>query len=124
MNKDNTAATQLGTSAAKEHAEEVSQGSAVKLTSLAGSILNHKDDKKGQHDSLKDFFTLYIGYTIDFPDTSNTQYQSHCAAATNDRLVFVPGLKSFDSALPASIYKRGKDSRGGTTARGSALSNK
>lgn len=81
MNKDNAAASTMGSSAAKKRAEEVSQAGAMKLTSLAGSIFNHKDDKKGQHDSLKYYFTLYTGCSIDFPDTSNTRYQSHCSAA-------------------------------------------
>ncbi|KAJ7577601.1 hypothetical protein C8J56DRAFT_1060765 [Mycena floridula] len=80
MNKDNKAATQLGQSAAADRVVEMSQGGAVKLTSLAGAAFNHKDDKKGQHDTLKAYCVLQLGYSIDFPDTSNTRYQFHCRA--------------------------------------------
>lgn len=52
MNRDNTAAATAGGSACT-WAAEVSQGGAVKLTSLAGALLNHKDDKKGQHDTYR-----------------------------------------------------------------------
>ncbi|KAF8574953.1 hypothetical protein K439DRAFT_1623944 [Ramaria rubella] len=63
-------------------ATDVSQGGAVKATSLAGTVFHHKDDKKGQQDSLKFFFEDMVGYTISFPDMSNTHYQSHCEAAS------------------------------------------
>ncbi|KAI0683197.1 hypothetical protein C8T65DRAFT_784880 [Cerioporus squamosus] len=56
MNRDNAAAAALGPSAAKDRATEVSQGGAVKLTSLAGALFRHKDDKKGQQDTLRIFF--------------------------------------------------------------------
>ena len=50
--------------------------------SLVGAIFNHKDDKKGQQDTLRFFFESVIGYMVTFPDTSNTRYQLHCDAAT------------------------------------------
>ncbi|KAJ2923670.1 hypothetical protein H1R20_g13424, partial [Candolleomyces eurysporus] len=53
----------------------------VKLTSLAGAIFRHKDDKKGQQDTFKMYFENLYGYSIAFPDTSSTRFQSHCAAA-------------------------------------------
>lgn len=48
MNKDNKAAADAGTSAAKTRAESVSEGGGVKLTSLAGMLFHHKDKKKGE----------------------------------------------------------------------------
>ena len=81
MNKDNAAAASGGSSAAKTRAGDVSQGGGVKAANLAGALFNHKDDKKGQQDTLRIFFESVIGYMICFPDTSNTRYQSHCEAA-------------------------------------------
>ncbi|KAF8587696.1 hypothetical protein K439DRAFT_1614130 [Ramaria rubella] len=54
MNQDNAAAA---------------HGGAIKATSLAGAVFRHKDDKKGQQDSLKYFFKDTLGYPISFPDT-------------------------------------------------------
>ncbi|KAF8572907.1 hypothetical protein K439DRAFT_1625448 [Ramaria rubella] len=82
MNQDNAAAAHAGAGPACVCATDVSQGGAVKATSLAGAVFCHKDDKKGQQDSLKFFFEDMVGYTISFPDTSNTHYQSHCEAAS------------------------------------------
>lgn len=81
MNKDNTAASALGTSAAKDRAEIVSSAGGVKLTSLMGALLNHKDDKKGQQDLTAIFMESHLGFIVRFPDTSNTRYQSHSEAA-------------------------------------------
>ncbi|GLB43920.1 hypothetical protein LshimejAT787_1501040 [Lyophyllum shimeji] len=47
MNRENATAAGAGPSKAQENALEASQGSAVKLTSLAGAVFQHKDDKKG-----------------------------------------------------------------------------
>ncbi|QRV96927.1 hypothetical protein RhiJN_24946 [Ceratobasidium sp. AG-Ba] len=60
--------------------QEQSRG-AVKLTSLAGAVFNHKDNKKDQKDTYKNWFEHKYGYRVSFPDTSNTRYGSHCAAA-------------------------------------------
>ncbi|KAJ6534066.1 hypothetical protein DFH09DRAFT_1092225 [Mycena vulgaris] len=81
MNKDNAAAASCGPSEAKTRTEEVSEGGGVKLTSLAGMLFHHKDAKKGQGDLFRIFFEDKLGYQINFPDTSNTRYQSHCEAA-------------------------------------------
>ncbi|KAF8880977.1 hypothetical protein BD779DRAFT_1445829 [Infundibulicybe gibba] len=81
MNKDNDAAAALGKSAARTRAEDVSSAGGVKLTSLMGSLFHHRDDKKGQQESTAIFFESQVGYTISFPDTSNTRYQSHSEAA-------------------------------------------
>jgi len=66
---------------ARERAGTVSQGGAVKLTSLAGAVFSNKDKKKGQQDSLQVYLEETIGYMVRFLDTSNTHYQCHCDAA-------------------------------------------
>ncbi|PCH43526.1 hypothetical protein WOLCODRAFT_90336 [Wolfiporia cocos MD-104 SS10] len=83
MNWDNDAAAAIGGTAVRSMAEEVSEGGGVKTTKLAGAIFRHKDDKKGQQDTYQIFFeaSSAIGAIVDFPDTSNTRYQSHCTAA-------------------------------------------
>lgn len=68
MNRDNAAAAGIdGMSRAKQRALEVSGAGGVKATSLAGAILNHKDDKKGQHDSLQVFLLLNLATAFHFP---------------------------------------------------------
>lgn len=57
------------------------EAGAVKATSLAGSIFNNRDDKKGQHNACRNFFEQKLSYQVRFPDTSNTRFQSHCHAA-------------------------------------------
>ncbi|KAJ7494006.1 hypothetical protein FB451DRAFT_1020393 [Mycena latifolia] len=83
MNKDNQAAANSGSAAAKARAEKVSSRGGVKLCELMGILLNNKDDKKGMQDSLGVYFQAreHIGYTIRFPDTSNTRYQCFSEAA-------------------------------------------
>jgi hypothetical protein len=80
MNQDNAAAASFGPSEARSRAEKVSQAGGTKVTSLAGALFNHKDEKKGHQDLFKWFFGL-LGFVIAFLDTSNTCYQSHCLAA-------------------------------------------
>jgi hypothetical protein len=81
MNRDNTAAAELGSSEAKTRAEKVTQAGAMKTTSLAGAIFNHKDDKKGHHDVWMDYIEDKLGHLVSFPDTSNTRYQTYCLGA-------------------------------------------
>ncbi|KAJ8586433.1 hypothetical protein M405DRAFT_908639, partial [Rhizopogon salebrosus TDB-379] len=81
MNKDNTAAASGGSSVAKERAVHVSTGGGQKTLDLAGSVFRHKDDKKGQHDSLHYYLEAELGFTSQWPDTSNTRYHSHGDAA-------------------------------------------
>ncbi|KAJ6611155.1 hypothetical protein B0H10DRAFT_2437682 [Mycena sp. CBHHK59/15] len=81
-NKDNDATIQLssdtGTStAAVQRALKVSERGAVKLISLLGAFINHKDDKKGCHDVYENYFRPLIGDGVRFPDTSNTRYQCY-----------------------------------------------
>jgi hypothetical protein len=49
-------------STVKNQALDVSGASGVKLTSLAGAIFNHKEDKKGQQDSLQTFMLTKLRY--------------------------------------------------------------
>ncbi|KAJ7229519.1 hypothetical protein B0H12DRAFT_1077434 [Mycena haematopus] len=83
MNKDNAAAANSGSVVAKARAEKVSVRGGVKLCELMGMLLNNKDDKKGQQDSHGVYFSAHehIGYSIRFPDTSNTRYQCFSEAA-------------------------------------------
>jgi hypothetical protein len=67
LNKDNatilqdiTNSTEVSTSA-EEHALEVSTGGGVKAVQLAGTIFNHKDDTKGQHDTFVYYFEKETG---------------------------------------------------------------
>lgn len=71
MNKANAAAAATGAGQARDQAVDASQSGGVKLTSLAGAVFRHKDDKKGQQDTLRFFFEAMVGYMISFPDTSN-----------------------------------------------------
>ncbi|KAF8869688.1 hypothetical protein BD779DRAFT_1614354 [Infundibulicybe gibba] len=89
FNRDNAIAAASGSSAAQIHALESSQGGAVKLTSLAGALFHHKDNKKGQQDTFHIHFERHLGYAVRFPDTSNTRFQSHCDAAA-ELLVHLP----------------------------------
>ncbi|KAG2133325.1 hypothetical protein DEU56DRAFT_739092 [Suillus clintonianus] len=90
MNKDNVAASSAGSSTAKQRAIQVSTGGAQKVLELAGAVFRHKDDKKGQQDSLRYYFEVELGYRIQWPDTSNTRYHSHgdaaCEYLVNDTL--------------------------------------
>jgi len=81
MNRDNDAAAALG-GEARERAEHISQGGAIKLTSLAGDAFNNRDDKRGHQDTYKYFMEDSVGCLVKFPDTSNTRFQSHCEAAS------------------------------------------
>ncbi|OJT11000.1 hypothetical protein TRAPUB_12483, partial [Trametes pubescens] len=80
MNKANNAAATTGASA-RDQAAASSCGGGVKLAELAGTLFNNKDNKKGQHDTMRYYFEAMVGERINFPDTSNTRYQSYCKAA-------------------------------------------
>ena len=56
----------------------------AKLTSLVGSLVKHRETKKGHHDRFRAFSIqfLKIPRPVQFPDTSNNRYQSHGHAAT------------------------------------------
>lgn len=77
MNRDNAHTAAInGMSRAKQQSLEVPGAGGVKATSLAGAILNHKDDKKGQHDTLQ--YSCYRGLDIvshfQIPATSDMQH--------------------------------------------------
>jgi hypothetical protein len=86
-NRDNAAvlksnkSTSNTTSAVQERALNVTTCGGVKATQLAGDILNHKNDKKGHHDTFRWWWLDNLKEQITFPDTSNTRFQSHCDAA-------------------------------------------
>ncbi|EGO30259.1 hypothetical protein SERLADRAFT_404512 [Serpula lacrymans var. lacrymans S7.9] len=82
LNKDNAAAASIWPSAARLRGIEVSKRGAIKVLSLVGAIFCHKDNKKGQQDTLCFYMEAKLGYTFQWPDTSNTQYQSYGDAAT------------------------------------------
>ncbi|KAI0026605.1 hypothetical protein K488DRAFT_65765, partial [Vararia minispora EC-137] len=69
-------------SAAATRAEGVSDSGGVKLTTLAGLIFNHHDDKKGQQRNFRIFFEHALGYSVSFPHTSNNRFGTHCQAAS------------------------------------------
>ncbi|KIJ35844.1 hypothetical protein M422DRAFT_261795 [Sphaerobolus stellatus SS14] len=87
-NRDTAAALTEGAEPAK-----LVQGGAVNMTSLAGALFNNKDDKKGEQDSIKCTFEEMFRFPVNFPDTSNTRYQSHCEAAA-ELIVHLPFYKS------------------------------
>ena len=55
---------------------------AVKLASLLGALVKHKDPDKGHQHRFRAFCLRLLHYEVQFPDTSNTRYQSHLYAAT------------------------------------------
>ncbi|TBU27031.1 hypothetical protein BD311DRAFT_789384 [Dichomitus squalens] len=83
MNKDNTATAAAGPSVAQARAVEQSRGGGPKHAELSGTLFRHKDDKKGQQDSMRWFFLASpLAKLLTFPDTSNTRYGSYGDAAS------------------------------------------
>lgn len=62
MNRDNAATALGGFLSAQAHALHVSQRGATKALALAGAVFHHKDDKKGQQDSIQFFLEEHLGY--------------------------------------------------------------
>ena len=86
-NKDNTAILAAVIDGIAEpsvavHVNAYTIGGGEKLTALFGAFLNHKDQKKGQHDTFRHFAMMRYGFIFTFPDTSNTRFGSHLEAAT------------------------------------------
>jgi hypothetical protein len=104
MNHDNTAAATTSSSAARQHAINVSGAVGVKATTLVGAIFNNKDDKKGQQDTLQAFLITKLGYSISFPDTSNIHYDSHCNAATELILHHSPYLEFLQAKKESGLF--------------------
>jgi len=68
----------------EQRAFEQSTRGGCKATALAGTILNNKDDKKGQGDRhIKHFQEKVDPLYTRFPDTSNTRFGSHGEAAAD-----------------------------------------
>ncbi|KAF8059795.1 hypothetical protein FPV67DRAFT_1707711 [Lyophyllum atratum] len=105
LNRDNAATVAAGPSKAADDAFEKSEGGAIKVTSLAGAIFNHKDDKKGQQDTFRLYFEDKLGFPVHFPDTSNTRFQSHCEAA-GELIVHLPYYLEFLLIVKDSKEKR------------------
>lgn len=68
-NKDNAATIQLAeivdaSAAAIKRAFEVSSQGGIKVVNLAGAIFNHKDEKKGQQDTHRYYFTIVQGSSM------------------------------------------------------------
>ncbi|KDQ06068.1 hypothetical protein BOTBODRAFT_181941 [Botryobasidium botryosum FD-172 SS1] len=87
------AAAAIGGSAARKRAEEASDTGAIKFVKLIGAILNNKDKKRGSTTiqvALKEAF----GFTIYFPDTGNTRYQSF-REATAEVIVHLDFYRTF-----------------------------
>ncbi|KAJ7082601.1 hypothetical protein C8R43DRAFT_909620 [Mycena crocata] len=108
MNKANDAAVKKSdkASAVAENVLEASEGGAVKVTSLLGSLFNHKDDKHSQQDTFKSYFEDFLGYTISCPDMSNTRFQSHCDCAIFI-ILYLPQILFFMSHIMYSKTKIG-----------------
>ncbi|KAL5476557.1 hypothetical protein ACEPAI_3237 [Sanghuangporus weigelae] len=64
-----------------KRAQDVTQGGAVKTFRLMGAYYRNKDDKKGQHDSFRDYSIFNLERTFTFPNTSSTRYSSYLEAA-------------------------------------------
>ncbi|TBU38668.1 hypothetical protein BD309DRAFT_983517 [Dichomitus squalens] len=83
MNKDNAATAAAGPSAAQTRAVEQSRGGGPKHAEICGTVFRHRDDKKGQQDSMRWFFLASrLAKLLTFPDTSNTRYGSYGDAAS------------------------------------------
>ncbi|TFY75731.1 hypothetical protein EWM64_g8282 [Hericium alpestre] len=83
FNKENAAVIADETaSTSKTRAEQQTSRGGVKTTALAGAIFRNKYEKKGQQDNFRWFFASVLGYMVQFPDTSNTRFGSHCDAAS------------------------------------------
>ncbi|KAF8310005.1 hypothetical protein DL93DRAFT_2140948 [Clavulina sp. PMI_390] len=69
-------------------AEQKSNAGAIKLLQLLGALLNHKDDKKGEHDLARNWFLDTMGKLLMFPDVSNVRFGTFGEAACVVLLVY------------------------------------
>ncbi|EIN09749.1 hypothetical protein PUNSTDRAFT_67009, partial [Punctularia strigosozonata HHB-11173 SS5] len=77
LNVFNAASASTGSAADQQRAIDCSTSGGVKLVQLCGALFNHKDDKKGYHDTFSWWLEARSGYRLVFPDTSNTRYGSY-----------------------------------------------
>ena len=89
---------------AKELAEADSTGGVIKFASLMGCLLNNKNDKKGYHDTFRDWVRETRNRGLTFPDTSNTRYSSYLDACSEvlahfetyvEFFKYIRGLRSY-----------------------------
>ncbi|EJD35545.1 hypothetical protein AURDEDRAFT_175411 [Auricularia subglabra TFB-10046 SS5] len=76
-NRDNAIAAKSGEPAAQAHAEEVSQGGAVKAAWLFGSLFNNSEDKKGYADLFRVFLEDKYTTCPWIPNTQASRFQSN-----------------------------------------------
>ena len=75
------------------------------MASLAGMLFSNKNDKIGQKDMYQQFFLSQGLSKPEFPDTSNTCYQSHYGAAVelitnnNHYITFMEWIKNSKKKL-------------------------
>ena len=83
MNKFKAIAADSG-SLTKDALAAAGDRGGVKLTDLLGSLVKNKQTKKEHQDRFRAFSIQFLNTSqpIQFPDTSNNQYQSHGFAAT------------------------------------------
>jgi hypothetical protein len=83
MNKFKSIAAKSG-SAPEETIAGPGDGGGAKLTDLLGSLVKHREMKKGHQERFRAFSIQFLGIPrpIQFPDTSNNHYQTHGFAAT------------------------------------------
>jgi hypothetical protein len=83
MNKFKAIAADSGSIREEALAAAGDRGGA-KLTGLLGSLVKHRETKKGHQDRFRAFSMKFLGtlQPVQFPDTSNNRYQSHGFAAT------------------------------------------
>ena len=79
---------------AQERAFDMTSSGAIKTTKIADEILNNKFDKKEYHDVFRWWWKKNVGIQLTFPDTSNTRFQSNCAAAAI-LLLYLPQFIQF-----------------------------
>ncbi|KZP31244.1 hypothetical protein FIBSPDRAFT_907821 [Athelia psychrophila] len=91
---------------AQQRAMDVTSAGGVKAASIAGAILNHKDDKKGQQDTYRMYFKSILGRSCNFPDTSNTRYHCYCAAAA-ELIAYTPEYIHFLEVVKMAKEKPG-----------------
>lgn len=91
---------------AQQRAMDVTAAGGVKAASIAGAILNHKDDKKGQQDTYRMYFHRILGRPCNFPDTSSIRY--HCfAAGAAELIAYTPEYIEFLRVVKMSKAKPG-----------------
>ena len=69
------------TTPAQDRAFENTSRGAIKTAQIAGAILNHKDDKKGHHDTFCWWWYENVGVQFTFPSTTNNCFGSNCDAS-------------------------------------------